>query len=228
MPDARILPQINRAFPPGPPGYPLVGVLPRLRNDPLGYLTDISHRYGEIVNLGARRWGLRWFLISGPDQIQYILQENHRNYRHGLNSAILTKHLAGNGLPVNDGPTWLRQRRLIQPAFHHDRIAAENLHAGDGLVLGHTGEGEDRSRREDQSEDEHDIPSPLAQDENVILHAALHLVVALPGGTVAAVARAVVGVGIGFARSLGFLGFRYCVHVAQIRRVFRARGRHRP
>jgi cytochrome P450 len=124
MPDARILPQLNRSIPPGPPGYPLVGVLPRLRTDPLGYLTDISRRYGEIVNLGARRWGLRWFLISGPDQIQYILQENHRNYRHGINSAILTKHLAGNGLPVNDGPTWLRQRRLIQPAFHHDRIAA--------------------------------------------------------------------------------------------------------
>src|SRR5262245_30884431 len=98
MPDAHILSQPSRSIPPGPPGYPLIGVLPLLRTDPLGYLADISQRYGDIVNLGARRWGLHWFLISGPDHIQYILQENHRNYRHGLNSAILTKHLAGNGL----------------------------------------------------------------------------------------------------------------------------------
>jgi cytochrome P450 len=124
MPDAHILQQLAHPIPPGPPGYPLVGVLPRLRADPLRSLADIAGHYGDIANLGGRRWGLRWFLISGPEHIQYILQENYRNYRHGLNSAILTKHLAGNGLPVNDGETWLRQRRLIQPAFHHDRIAA--------------------------------------------------------------------------------------------------------
>ena len=30
----------------------------------------------------------------------------------------------GNGLPVSDGESWLRQRRMLQPAFHHQRIAA--------------------------------------------------------------------------------------------------------
>src|SRR5262245_34694686 len=124
MPEAQILQHPTRSLPPGPSGYPLIGALPTLRADPLHSLADLAAHYGDIVSLGGRRWGLRWFLISGPQHIQYLLQEHYRNYRHGINSAILTKHLAGNGLLVNDGETRLQQRRLIQPAFHHARIAA--------------------------------------------------------------------------------------------------------
>ena len=42
------------------------------------------------------------------------------------------------------------------------------------------------------------VPDAFAQDQHVILHAALHLRVARPGRAIPAVARAVIGVGIGF------------------------------
>jgi cytochrome P450 len=29
----------------------------------------------------------------------------------------------GNGLVLNNGESWLRQRRLMQPAFHRQRLA---------------------------------------------------------------------------------------------------------
>ena len=42
---------------PGPRGYPPLGVFPRLRRDPLRYLTEAARYYGEVValRLGARQ-----------------------------------------------------------------------------------------------------------------------------------------------------------------------------
>ena len=54
---------------------------------------------------------------------------NHRNYRRSRNSDKLRRAL-GNGLLTNDGTSWLKQRRLMQPAFHRKRIA----HFGDTMT----------------------------------------------------------------------------------------------
>lgn len=51
-----------------------------------------------------------------------MLQGNHRNYRKGTTYDKL-RSLLGNGLVTSEGSYWLRQRRLIQPAFHRKRLA---------------------------------------------------------------------------------------------------------
>lgn len=104
--------------PPGPRGYPLVGVLPQLYRDPLGFMRAVTREYGDIVHLGQS-----WYLISGPQYLKHVLQEHSRNYRKGDNIRPL-KLLTGEGLLTSDGDFWLRQRRMAQPAFHHQRIAA--------------------------------------------------------------------------------------------------------
>lgn len=104
--------------PPGPRGYPLVGVLPQLYRDPLGFMLAVTREYGDIVSLGQR-----WYLIPGPQYLKHVLQEHSRNYRKGDNIRPL-KLLTGEGLLTSDGDFWLRQRRMAQPAFHHQRIAA--------------------------------------------------------------------------------------------------------
>jgi cytochrome P450 len=59
----------------------------------------------------------------GPRGHEIIRHENSRNYRKGPNYAPL-KSLTGEGLLTSDGDYWLRQRRLVQPAFHQNHMEA--------------------------------------------------------------------------------------------------------
>ncbi len=61
-------------------------------------------------------------LTEDPDFIQYVLRENHSNYQKSELSNKTAARLFGNGLLFSNGEPWLRQRRLIQPAFHHGKI----------------------------------------------------------------------------------------------------------
>ncbi len=63
------------------------------------------------------------FQVSDPASIQHVLQDNHRNYSKQSDAFRTIRWIAGNGLFTSDGDFWLRQRRLMQPAFHRQRIA---------------------------------------------------------------------------------------------------------
>lgn len=105
---------------PGPSGLPWVGVLLKVwRHRPLHFFLDSTLRYGNVVRLEMGPQSL--FLITHPDDVQRVLQDNNRNYSKGYESVA---PVIGNGLVTSEGGTWLRQRRLMQPAFHRSRIAA--------------------------------------------------------------------------------------------------------
>jgi len=63
-------------------------------------------------------------LTEDPDFIQYVLRENHTNYQKSELSTKTAARLFGSGLLFSNGESWLRQRRLIQPAFHHNKMQA--------------------------------------------------------------------------------------------------------
>jgi cytochrome P450 len=109
----------HSAYPPGPRGYPILGVLPQLRSDPLGTFLDAANRYGDIVHLKAGPYS--GFLLSDPADIKHVLQDNARNYHKSPLYARLRDSL-GNGLLTSEDAVWLRQRRLAQPAFHRQRL----------------------------------------------------------------------------------------------------------
>lgn len=53
---------------------------------------------------------------------KHMLQKNHRSYqKSSLQTRDLGKYI-GNGLLTANGDYWLKQRRLIQPAFHKKKI----------------------------------------------------------------------------------------------------------
>lgn len=106
--------------PPGPRGLPVIGAAPQVLKDPLGFFENLFQQYGDTVYFRVGR--NEFYIFSHPDHVQYILQKNHRNYQKGPNYEKL-KPLLGNGLVTSDGDYWLRQRRLIQPAFHRKRLA---------------------------------------------------------------------------------------------------------
>ncbi len=75
-------------------------------------------RYGDVVF--ASEFGNDLYWLRHPDHIIELLvpKASHFTKRsHDLGGIL------GNGLITADGELWLRQRQLIQPAFHRDRIA---------------------------------------------------------------------------------------------------------
>ena len=89
--------------------------------DRLGCLLRLAKEYGDIA---AVRIGPRYLvLLNHPDYINDVLVTHSRKFvkGYGLQRA---KRLLGNGLLTSEGEFHLRQRRLVQPAFHRQRIAA--------------------------------------------------------------------------------------------------------
>ena len=92
-----------------------------LAKDPLPVLDATLARYGDTVELFIG--GIeKSILTRDPGLTQHILQKNHRNYAKSKFTRGFSRYI-GHGLLTNDGPDWLRQRRLIQPGFHRQRVA---------------------------------------------------------------------------------------------------------
>lgn len=92
-----------------------------LAKDPLPVLDATLARYGDTVELyiGGMEKSI---LTRDPGLTQHILQKNHRNYAKSKFTLGFSRYI-GHGLLTNEGPDWLRQRRLIQPGFHRQRVA---------------------------------------------------------------------------------------------------------
>ena len=91
-----------------------------LRRDPLAAFTTLTRRHGHVV---CFRGLYRAYQITHPRDIEHVLQTNAQNYTKGRNYKKFIP-ATGNGLLVSDGALWRRQRRLAQPAFHRQRLAA--------------------------------------------------------------------------------------------------------
>lgn len=88
--------------------------------DPLGFFTGLARTYGDVSSY--RMAGEQVFLVNEPRLIRDVLVTHQRNFTksRGLERS---KRLLGQGLLTSEGAVHLRQRRLMQPAFHRDRVA---------------------------------------------------------------------------------------------------------
>lgn len=90
-----------------------------LRN-PLRVLQTLQRQQHRLIHL--RIGGRHQYLVFQPEDAKHILQENNRNYGRSPAFDVL-KIFLGNGLLTSEGDFWRRQRRLMQPAFHRQKLA---------------------------------------------------------------------------------------------------------
>jgi cytochrome P450 len=105
---------------PGPRGHFLLGSLPAIRRDRVQFLVDLRRDYGDVVRI--RVGPVEALAIFHPDAIQRVMQDNQANYSKDTIAFNSMRLIFGNGLITSNGDFWLRQRRLMQPSFHKERI----------------------------------------------------------------------------------------------------------
>ena len=105
---------------PGRKNSPIVGNLYAFRKSPLGFLSKMAREYGDLVYFKVARQHM--YLVNHPDYVREVLVNNQSNF---IKSRALqrAKVLLGEGLLTSEGQQHLRQRRLVQPAFHRERLA---------------------------------------------------------------------------------------------------------
>ncbi len=106
---------------PGPASWLPGGQLFHFRRDPLQFMTNLRCDYGDVARF--RIGPQESFLLSHPDYIRDVLVTNQESFVKGR-ALQRAKRLLGEGLLTSENPLHRRQRRLAQPAFHRQRIAA--------------------------------------------------------------------------------------------------------
>jgi len=104
----------------GPRGRLFFGSAADFKRDQLGFYVSCAREYGDWVEtwLGP----FRMWLVYHPDAIEEILVTRSRDFAKS-SGLLRLRPLGGNGLFLAEGDSWLRQRRLLQPAFHRQRLA---------------------------------------------------------------------------------------------------------
>lgn len=111
--------QQTRLSPPGPPMWVSVSHFLTFFNDRVGGLSHLCARYGDVVM--TRLGTTNVFFISSPEVTQELLVSRHKDF-HKSRSYFALRLVLGNGLVTSEDEFHLRQRRMIQPAFHRERI----------------------------------------------------------------------------------------------------------
>ncbi len=103
-----------------PPTTPRFYRLRQAARNPHTTMLEMLREYGDLM-----RWRglLDMYVVNHPDLIRPVLTQDYRHYSKNTTHYRMLRQVMGNGLVTNDGPDWVRQRRLIQPAFASRRIA---------------------------------------------------------------------------------------------------------
>lgn len=90
---------------------------------PLNFLEHCTARYGDCFSL--RLGNIATFIIfNDPKAIEQIFTANPTQFDSGRSNGILRRMLGDNSLLLLDGERHKRQRQLLMPPFHGERMRA--------------------------------------------------------------------------------------------------------
>lgn len=94
--------------------------LKKIREDYLGYMSTIHTQYDTCFELNL---GFKKLLLSkNPEVIRHYMEGDYMKFPKASGYKWMGLFL-GNGLVVNEGKSWKKQRRLAQPSFHRNQLA---------------------------------------------------------------------------------------------------------
>jgi cytochrome P450 len=108
------------SMPPGPP-------LPRLLQTlgfifaPAPFLDACRRRYGDVVTMGTL-FDPKFVMVFDPEVVKQVFRGPHEQLRAGEANAPLGPVLGPRSVLLLDGDEHLRQRRLMLPSFHGERM----------------------------------------------------------------------------------------------------------
>ncbi|WP_205695951.1 cytochrome P450 [Conexibacter sp. SYSU D00693] len=119
--DVREMRRYTPLLPPGELGFSPRRTSRMLR-DPLNLLLELYERHGPVFSVRVLHQPL--VFVLGPQANHHLLVSNAKNFtwREGGFGELIP--LLGDGLLTIDGPFHRHQRKVMLPAFHHERIAA--------------------------------------------------------------------------------------------------------
>jgi len=112
-------------FPAGPSLYQsLIGTRNFIK-DPIKTLSRSMEIFSGTF-YSAHGLGQRVIVTQNPDFINHVLKDNHKSYHKSPLATEKASKFMGNGILFTNGEYWLRQRRMIQPAFHREKLQSLN------------------------------------------------------------------------------------------------------
>jgi cytochrome P450 len=91
-----------------------------LKQDVIGYYTELHRRHGDVVYL---RFGpYQTYVFFHPDAVREVLVAKAKQFRRFPRPMQVLAQWNSNSVIIAEGDEWLRQRRMVQPAFHPRRF----------------------------------------------------------------------------------------------------------
>jgi cytochrome P450 len=110
-----------KRFPPGPKtGYFDWSLARRLQTERLDYPLELARTYGDLAYF--RLGPVHLYFANHPDLVKEVLITRGKSFRKLPRLIRALRDVDGNGLVLSEGDFWLRQRRLVQPAFSPKRF----------------------------------------------------------------------------------------------------------
>ncbi len=86
----------------------------RFNRSPPQFMHELLQQYGDVA-----RWRGTFdvYLVNHPDYARRVLSQSYEHFsKHVIDYRVLAQ-IMGKGLVTNDGPDWVKQRKLMQPMF---------------------------------------------------------------------------------------------------------------
>lgn len=107
-------------LPPGPT-LPAVAQLAQWLARPIPFLNECAHKYGSAFTVDFPFWG-KAVCVSEPEHVRQVFAGDPNVLHGGKANELIAPVLGPSSITVLDGPEHKRQRRLLMPPFHGERL----------------------------------------------------------------------------------------------------------